>query len=190
MAVRRLAALRCVLYLALATCVQEPSGPPAPGPDAAGEAAASAAVLVGAGDIADCSRAWDSLTANLIDTIPGTVFALGDNAYPSGSSSDYANCYAPTWGRFKARTRPVPGNHDYSTAGAAGYFGYFGAAAGDPAKGYYSYDVGSWHLIALNSNCGQVSCKAGSAQETWLASELATHPNTWTLAYSHHPPFS
>src|SRR5437773_8014455 len=108
MAVRRLAALRCVLYLALATCVQEPSGPPAPGPDAAGEAAASAAVLVGAGDIADCSRAWDSLTANLIDTIPGTVFALGDNAYPSGSSSDYANCYAP---RSEEHTSELQSHH-------------------------------------------------------------------------------
>src|SRR5437773_1653542 len=187
MAVRRLAALRCVLYLALATCVQEPSGPPAPGPDAAGEAAASAAVLVGAGDIADCSRAWDSLTANLIDTIPGTVFALGDNAYPSGSSSDYANCYAPTWGRFKARTRPVPGNHDYSTAGAAGYFGYFGAAAGDPAKGYYSYDVGSWHIIALNSS---VAHWVGSPQEQWLRADLAAHPVACTLAYWHYPLFS
>ena len=187
MVVRRLAALRSVLCLALATCVEEPSGPPSPGPDAAGAAAASPAVLVGAGDIADCNKAWDSLTANLMDTIPGTVFALGDNAYPSGTSSDYANCYAPTWGRFKARTRPVPGNHDYSTAGAAGYFGYFGAAAGDPAKGYYSYDVGSWHIIALNSS---VAHWVGSPQEQWLRADLAANPMACILAYWHYPLFS
>src|SRR5437016_1001169 len=100
-------------------------------------------VLVGAGDIADCAKTGDSLTANLMDTIPGTVFAAGDNAYPNGASSDYKNCYNPTWGRFKSRTKPVPGNHDYLTAGAAGYFNYFGAAAGASGKGYYSYDLGA-----------------------------------------------
>src|SRR5439155_557915 len=100
------------------------------------------AVLVGAGDIAECTKNGDSLTANLLDGIPGTVFAGGDNAYPDGTSSDYTNCYNPTWGRHKARTRPVPGNHDYNTPGASGYFNYFGAAAGPSGKGYYSYNVG------------------------------------------------
>ena len=144
-------------------------------------------VLVGAGDIADCTRNGDSLTANLLDTIPGTVFLAGDNAYPGGSSTDYANCYDPTWGRHKARTRPVPGNHEYSTAGAAGYFGYFGATAGDPAKGYYSYDLGDWHIVALNSN---IAKSAGSPQEQWLRADLAASTKRCTLAYMHHPLFS
>ena len=145
------------------------------------------AVFVGAGDIADCSLNGDSFTANLLDTIPGTVFVAGDNAYPDGSSTDYANCYAPTWGRQKARTRPIPGNHEYGTAGAAGYFGYFGAAAGDPSKGYYSYDLGDWHIIALNSN---VAHAAGSLQEQWLRADLAASTKRCTLAYLHHPLFS
>ncbi len=188
MSVRRLALLSSLVYLALATCVEQPTTPPRPGPQAAdltGDLAT--AVLVGAGDMADCTKPWDSLTANLMDTIPGTVFAAGDNAYPSGTDSDYANCYEPTWGRFKARTQPVPGNHDYSTPGAAGYFGYFGAAAGEPGKGYYSFDLGTWHIIALNSS---IDMGAGSAQELWLRADLTANPRLCTLAFWHHPLFS
>jgi PKD repeat protein len=144
-------------------------------------------VLVGAGDIADCTRNQDSLTANLMDTIPGTVFADGDNAYPDGSSTAYKNCYNPTWGRFKARTKPVPGNHDYLTAGASGYFNYFGAAAGQSGKGYYSYDLGTWHIVALNSN---IAMNVGSPQEVWLKADLAKSTKRCTLAYWHHPLFS
>jgi len=144
-------------------------------------------VLVGAGDIADCTRNQDSLTANLMDTIPGTVFADGDNAYPDGSSTVYKNCYNPTWGRFKARTKPVPGNHDYLTAGASGYFNYFGAIAGQSGKGYYSYDLGSWHIVALNSN---IAMNVGSPQEVWLKADLANSTKRCTLAYWHHPLFS
>src|SRR5438874_1169335 len=108
MPAQRFARLTPLVYLALATCVEQPAAP-RPRPQAADLTADLAtAVLVGAGDMADCTRPWDSLTANLMDTIPGTVFAAGDNAYPDGSSSDYANCYEPTWGRFKGRTRPVP----------------------------------------------------------------------------------
>ena len=150
-------------------------------------APATQVVFVGAGDIADCTKTGDSLTANLLDTIPGTVFVAGDNAYPSGSSADYTNCYGPTWGRHKARTRPVPGNHEYSTPGATGYFGYFRAAAGDPAKGYYSYDLGDWHIVALNSSTAH---GAGSPQETWLKADLAASTKRCTLAYMHHPLFS
>src|SRR5438309_1275154 len=146
-----------------------------------------AVVLVGAGDIADCTVNADSLTANLLDTIPGTVFALGDNAYPDGTNANYTNCYGPTWGRDKARTRPAPGNHDYNTSGAAGYFGYFGAAAGDPTKGYYSYDLGDWHVIALNSN---IAHSPGSTQEQWLKADLAASTKRCTVAYWHHPLFS
>ena len=112
--------------------------------------------------------------------------------YPSGTPEEFAACYDPSWGVAKHRTRPAPGNHDYLTDGARGYFGYFGAAAGDPDKGYYSYDVGSWHVIALNSNCLLVAggCGAGSPQEQWLKSDLAAHQSACTLAYFHHPRFS
>ena len=144
-------------------------------------------VLTGAGDIADCTKTGDSLTANLLDTIPGIVFAAGDNAYPNGTSAQYTNCYGPTWGRHKARTKPVPGNHDYLTPGASGYFGYFGAAAGDPTKGYYSYELGDWHVVALNSN---IATSVGSPQEQWLRADLAASTKRCTVAYWHHPLFS
>jgi hypothetical protein len=148
-------------------------------------------VVVGAGDIADCSSTADSATATLIDGIAGTVITLGDNAYDSGTAAQFRDCYGPTWGRHKARTRPSTGNHDYGTSGAAGYFGYFGTAAGDPAKGYYSYDRGTWHLVVLNSNCGAVGgCGATSAQVRWLKADLAAHASANVLAYWHHPRFS
>src|SRR6267154_5113753 len=117
-------------------------------------ASASDPVLVGAGDIASCDDlAGAEATAKLIDKIPGTVFAVGDLAYPDGSDEQFANCYGPTWGRFKERTRPAPGNHEYHSDGASGYVRYFGAAAGNPATGYYSYDLGAWHIVVLNSEC-------------------------------------
>jgi acid phosphatase type 7 len=149
-------------------------------------------VLVGAGDIADCSLSGDEATAKLLDGISGTVFTLGDDAYPNGSATDFANCYAPTWGRHKARTMPAPGNHEYQTAGAAGYFGYFGSAAGDPTTGYYSYNLGDWHIVVLNSNsdCTTISCSANSTQVQWLVADLAANPKTCTLAYWHHPRFN
>jgi hypothetical protein len=150
-------------------------------------------VMVGAGDIANCSNlAGAEATAKLLDTIPGTVYTLGDNAYGSGTSTEFANCYDPTWGRHMARTRPAPGNHEYYTAGASGYFNYFGPAAGDPKLGYYSYDLGQWHVVVLNTNdqCKYVSCSAGSAQANWLQADLADHPAQCTLAYFHYPLFT
>ena len=155
----------------------------------AGLAEAAAPVLVGAGDIASCSESGDEVTARMLDGISGTVFTLGDNAYNSGTAAEYRDCYDPTWGRHKARTRPVPGNHEYGTPGAAGYFGYFGAAAGPSGLGYYSYDLGAWHVIALNSN---LPVGPGSAQHDWLLDDLAAHPsrNSCTLAMWHHPVFS
>jgi hypothetical protein len=146
--------------------------------------------LVGAGDIAGCDFNQDRKTAKLLGRISGTVFTLGDNVYNSGTSAEFANCYNPTWGRHKTRTKPAVGNHEYLTSGASGYFNYFGAAAGDPKKGYYSYDRGDWHVIVLNSNCSQVPCAAGSAQDTWLRADLANHPNKCTLAYFHAPLYS
>lgn len=148
-------------------------------------------VFVGAGDIADCSDLNDEATAQLLDGISGTVFTLGDNAYDRGTATDFADCYDPTWGRHKARTRPSVGNHDYYTSGASGYFNYFGAAAGDPSQGYYSYDLGTWHMVVINSNCMDIGgCGAGSAQEQWLRADLAAHPTLCTLAYWHSPRFS
>lgn len=152
---------------------------------------AEPAILVGAGDIASCGSSGDEATAELLDGIAGTVFTAGDNVYDNGSSSEFADCYAPTWGRHLGRTLPVPGNHDYNTAGAAGYFGYFGDAAGDPARGWYATDVGTWRLYALNSNCWAIGgCDAGSAQERWLRADLEANPRACVIAIWHHPLFS
>lgn len=119
------------------------------------------------------------------------VLLLGDNQYEYATLAAYQASYDPAWGRVKAITRPTAGNHEYNTPGAAGYYAYFGAAAGDPAKGWYSFDLGAWHAIVLNSNCAAVGgCGAGSAQEQWLRADLAAHPAVCTLAAWHHPRFS
>jgi acid phosphatase type 7 len=144
-------------------------------------------VFVGAGDIAICNKPDSSKTAELIDQIPGTVFTTGDNAYQKGTVEEFKTCYDPAWGRFKARTYPTPGNHDYYSTDAVPYYAYFGERAGTPGKGYYSYDLGEWHVVALNSN---IDAQTGSAQEKWLKADLAAHPKTCTLAYWHHPVFS
>ena len=147
-------------------------------------------VLLGAGDIADCATGWDEQTAGLVNAISGTVVTMGDNVYENGTPDEFKNCYDPSWGLFKDRTRPAPGNHDYNTAAAAGYYGYFGPAAHQPT-GYYSYELGAWHIIALNSNCDAIGgCQAGAPQEVWLRADLAAHPAACTLAYWHHPRFS
>ena len=150
------------------------------------------AVLVGAGDIASCDDLTGAeATAKLIEKIPGMVFAAGDLAYPDGSEADFANCYEPTWGRFRERTRPAPGNHEYHQQGASAYARYFGAAAGDPAKEYYSYELGAWHIVVLNSECDSVGgCATNSAQGRWLRENLAQHAQGCKLAYFHEPLFS
>jgi acid phosphatase type 7 len=128
---------------------------------------------------------------SIIATNPEIVLALGDNQYEEGTLAQYQNSYDLSWGRFKNITRPVVGNHEYLTTGAAGHFAYYGSLAGDPTKGYYSFNVGNWHLIALNSNCSKVGgCGVGSLQETWLRADLAAHPTVCTLAYWHHARFS
>ncbi len=144
-------------------------------------------ILIGAGDIASCGQNNDELTAQIVDTIPGTVMVLGDNVYENGTTSEFNNCYHPTWGRHKARTKPATGNHEYNTSGAAPYYAYFGAAAGTAGQGYYSYNLGAWHIIVLNSS---ISMGSGSAQDTWLQNDLAANPNLCTLAYMHHPLWS
>lgn len=149
-------------------------------------------VLVGAGDISSCDDlSGAEATAKLIEKIPGTVFAAGDLAYPDGSDEQFAKCYNPTWGRFKDRTRPAAGNHEYHSDGASGYARYFGGIAGDPKKGYYSYELGGWHIVVLNSECEEVGgCDTASPQGQWLHQDLAQHPVTCTLAYFHKPLFS
>lgn len=167
--------------------------PPSPTPAAQATAPPAPVTLVGAGDIASCSSTGDEATAALLLGIPGTVFTLGDNVYDNGTATEYASCYGPSWGQasIKSRTKPVPGNHEYNTANATGYYGYFGAAAGDPTKGYYAYDAGAWRVYVLNSNCAAIGgCSAGSLQEQWLRADLAANPRTCVLAMWHHPLFS
>ena len=145
------------------------------------------ATLVAAGDISSCDTDGDSATAALVTKIPGTVAVLGDAVYPNGTAEEFRKCYAPTWGRFWRRTRPALGNHEYNTPGAAGALGYWRI----PARGYYSYELGAWHVVVLNSNCRPAGgCQRGSAQQRWLQDDLATHPTRCTLAYWHHPRWS
>ena len=166
---------------------------PSPTPDPSGDP-----VIAAAGDIACAPGAnvtsgacQQEATSNLLSDATA-VLTLGDNQYESGALSAYQESFDATWGRYKAFMRPTPGNHEYGTSGAAGYFSYFGSVAGEPGKGWYSYDIDGWHLIALNTSnaCRSVSCGAGSAQEQWLEQDLAAHANQCTLAYWHHPRFS
>ncbi len=148
-------------------------------------------VIVGAGDIARCDLLSDDATANLLDGIPGVVVTLGDNAYPDGTTTDFADCYGPSWGRHKARTRPNPGNRDYNTPGAAPYYAYFGAVANPSGgsgndAGYYSFSLGGWHIVTLNT---EVSTSANSSQMTWLRQELNGRRNQCVLAIWHKPYF-
>lgn len=151
-------------------------------------------VLVGAGDISSCQNPEGArATAKLIEQIPGTVFAAGDLAYEKGSAEEFKNCYDPSWGRFKDRTKPALGNHEYVDPTASGYFQYWGTQAGPRSKGYYSYELGDWHIVVLNTNCyvkGLGGCGAGSPQEIWLKEDLAKRPKACILAYGHHALFS
>jgi hypothetical protein len=145
-------------------------------------ASAASVVLVGAGDISTCDNSNDEATAKLLDGISGTVFTAGDNVYPSGTYTQYTNCYHPTWGRHKSRTKPVPGNHEYNTSGAAGYFKYFGNT-----PSYYAYNLGDWRVYALNS---EIDVSSTSAQVRWLRNDLAANPKRCVLAYWHKPRWS
>ena len=161
-------------------------------------------VIVAAGDLVCNSSTSTSTTclqaqtAALVPAInPAAVLLLGDLQYQVGSLSEFNTWFQPTWGAHKAITYPAAGNHEYQTAGAQGYFDYFNGVgvqtgrAGERSTGYYSYDAGSWHLVALNSNCSLIGgCGAGSAQETWLRADLAASAASCTLAYWHHPRFS
>ena len=172
---RSIAAILCLGLIALYAASSRPT-------------LAADPVFVGAGDIADCTitsaaSSGAEQTAKLLDLLDGsgsTVFTLGDNAYDAGTAAQYSSCYDPTWGRHKAHTRPVPGNHDYDTSKAAPYYSYFGASAGPAGQGYYSYNIGSaWHIVALNS---EIDASATSAQAQWLRGDLAASSAACTLA--------
>jgi hypothetical protein len=165
------------------TATPSPTGTPSGG---------NPVMLLAAGDIASCSSSGDEATAAIVAGQPGLVLALGDNVYDDGTAAEYRDCYDPTWGAFKSRTKPIPGNHDYHTSGASAYYNYFGAAAGDPSKGYYSFDLGNnWQAIALNSNCSKIGgCGSTSAQYKWLVQELDKHAGKNVLAYWHHARYS
>jgi PKD repeat protein len=151
----------------------------------------SVSVLLAAGDISMCSNDFDEYTARILDTLPGIVAPLGDNVYQDGNDVEFATCYEPTWGRHKSRTKPTPGNHEYDgVPGAAGYYRYFGAAAGDPVKGYYSYNHGEWLVVVLNSASGSANRSASSPQVQWLRSILAATDRECVVAYMHHPQFT
>ena len=143
--------------------------------------------LIAVGDVASCLSQGDEATGVLVDGIAGTIILAGDIAYESGTTQEFHDCYDPSWGRHRARTRPAPGNHEYDTPDAAPYYAYFGANAGPPGRGYYSFDLGAWHIVSLNSN---IDAGAGSAQEQWLRADLAASTLHCTLAYWHHPLFS
>ena len=177
--------LGSVLALVVLTRARTPIGPPQ------GTASTGSAVIVAAGDIADCASMGDEQTAALLREIPGTVIALGDNAYERGSLRDYRSCYQPSWGSQKSRTKPAPGNHDYESKSAAPYFSYFGTQAGPPGKGYYAYDLAGWRVYSLNSNCSSIGgCGEGSPEYKWLVADLRLNPRECVAAYWHHPRFS
>jgi acid phosphatase type 7 len=142
-------------------------------------------VLV-AGDIADCASEGDERTAALLDAYPGTVLALGDTVYEHGTIEEFRRCFDPSWGRHKQRIRPTPGNHDYASGGS-GYFGYFGTAAGPSRRGYYSFDIGDWHVVSLNS---ERDTGARGAQVRWLRADLAATEASCVLAFWHRPRWS
>jgi PKD repeat protein len=154
----------------------------------AGVTMEQAVVLIGAGNIASCGTNTDDLTAQIIDTIPGAVFTTGDNVFEKGTDSEYVNCYAPSWGRFLSRTHPTLGNHDYSMGNADGSFEYFGDRVGPANLGYYSYDVGSWHVIVLNDKGDTDPNNKGidATQMAWLQADLDAHRNSQcTIAMFH-----
>jgi hypothetical protein len=173
--------------VALAGCGSDPADEPRAGPDHQ----QPAAIVLAAGDIAYCGPGGDERTARLLRREPGTILTLGDHAYPSGTPQQFERCYGTSWGRFRDRTRPAPGNHEYdASTSAQGYFGYFGAAA-HPPGGYYGFNLGGWHLVALNSSlCDTEGCGPGSDQFDWLRRDLADSAASCTLAYWHHPRYS
>jgi hypothetical protein len=193
--------LACLAAALLAACgpSADPAPPESPRPATsvtptatASPAQGEGATFLAVGDIGDCGSMGDEAVAALAASLPGPIAAVGDLAYEQGTASDFARCFDPAWGPLKARLHPAAGNREYGTGLADAYFAYFEGAAGTPGEGYYSYDVGTWHVVVLNSNCDFVpgGCGRDSAQYRWLKSELEAHPAACTLAYWHHPRFT
>jgi hypothetical protein len=150
-----------------------------------------ATVLLAVGDIGTCADTNDDSVAHLAAQLPGAIALLGDDVYPDGGLADYEACFNPSWGPLRPRIHPAQGNHDFESSDASGYYDYFGAAAGTPHEGWYRYDLGTWHVIVLNSDCPSVGgCGEGSPQLAWLKADLQAHPSECTLAYWHHPRYS
>lgn len=167
--------LICVLLISISLDASAQGSPP---------------VLVGAGDIATCTNlSGAQATAALLDSIPGTVFTLGDNSYPDGSDWNFAHCYDITWGRHRYRTMPSIGNHEYNSTDAMDYYNYYGSTAGTPMHAWYSYNLGTWHIIVLDSNCNEIDCTSGSPEYTWLQNDLAANTHPCILSMWHHPLF-
>ena len=180
--------------------------PPAADATAEEVALSGAAVMIGAGDIGMCNSTSDDSTAAIVDSVlkadsvakvEDVVFTIGDHAYESGTQREFNLCWGSSWGdstkRIMKRIRPTPGNHEYVSVGAAPYFKYFGARAGDPGKGYYAYDIGEWHVIVLNSEIAAsslFSIEDRTAQEDWLRAEFKDRAKKCTVAYLHRPLFS
>jgi hypothetical protein len=204
-------ASRCkalALILLIAGCSREEKPTPATvlPPDQVESVLPGAPVMLAAGDIAVCGKSGDEGTAALVEknladdsarSVQSVVATLGDNAYPSGSSgvdSDLPRCFGSSWGRPKIMKviRPSPGNHDYDSGNLDPYFRFFGESAGPSGKGYYSYDVGNWHVVSLNSELyfEDPDPSHARAQESWLRQDLKAHPALCTLVYFHRPRFS
>lgn len=187
-------ALVCLLLSEIAVAGTSSAAPQRPGADPA--RAASPVIVVAAGDIARCAppNCAAARTARRVRANdPARVLTMGDNQYERGTLTEFRSQYAKSWGRFRGRTRPTPGNHEYLTKDAGGYFRYFGKQAHRRRDGYYSFNVRGWHVVALNSSdgsCSQVRCGPRSAQVRWLRRDLDEHKRRCTLAYWHHPPWS
>lgn len=190
--------ISALLFIALSGCLDGSSPQAAARQPGSTESVPGAAYTIyAAGDIADCKNlkpehSAAAKTAALVASAlaqnrDAAVLTLGDNTYPVGLPLEFDNCYDPTWGRFKARTYPAPGNHDYYTPAAIGYYGYFGASAGPEQRGYFSVELGQWHVVSLNSN---LKGDEQRRQLEWLKADLAQHPTRCALAYWHHPLFS
>jgi hypothetical protein len=177
----------CAVFISHAYSDNRDDTQPSAGSVTDGRGSIADPVLVGAGDIASCESTGDEQTARLLDEIPGAIFTVGDNVYPTRGMRNPFPCYDASWGRHKSRTRPVPGNHEYEGGYTGAYFDYFGAAAGERGKGYYSYDLGQWHIVALNT---MIDATPSSPQGRWLSADLSRNRRLCTLAYFHHPRFS
>ena len=176
---RFVAPARLIVALLLALAIV--ASPPAGIGTSANTATRPGAIVWAVGDIASCARLSDTKVANMIERRKGTILTLGDHAYPRGTPDNFANCFDPVWRNLTSRTQPTPGNHEYETPDAAGYFGYFGDRA---HMGYYAISRGEWRIYSLNSSV------IDQAQLDWLTADLAAHPRACVLAYWHEPLFT